>query len=248
MDRQREYLRFGRELAVLALVFGLVLASYSYLADALPQGATLGTPSVDTGPTVVPDSLTNPGGRIITVDLSLEQQNGGWKAYIGNVSGLYVLQNAVGDSIYEWPLSLVQGEVYISRNASINFSSISCAGTSVITAENTFFGYAGADDDAINKTFNSTAHRTFDVGPTNIPANTCPATALWVNDTQQGQSSSAIWQEVLLNDSSNRLVYASLMNNDRSGFDTATYDFQAIIADNRSSVSGTTYYFYVELG
>jgi hypothetical protein len=129
----------------------------------------------------------------------------------------------------------------------VSFGSIQCASTAVINAENAVLGYASSDDISINRTFNATLHRSFDVGTTTIPANNCSATSLWVNDTVQGQSSSAIWQEVLLMDGTT-LVYASLLNNDRSGFDNRSYDFQAIIADNRTSATGTPYYFYLELG
>jgi hypothetical protein len=232
------------------LVACLLMVSFAsvYLASAAPQGATIvGTPSVDTGPTVAPTSRTDPGGRIITLGLNLEQQNSGWKAYIGNTTGTYVLQNANNFSIYEWPLTTASGEVYISRSAAVNFTTIVCANASHIQAENTALGFSGGDSDSINRTFNATAHATMVVGTTTLLANNCPSTSLWVNDTRQVQSSAAIWQEILLSDGSN-LVYASVINNDASGFNNYTHDFQAIIAENRTSPTGTPYYFYLELG
>lgn len=223
-----------------------------YLANAAPEGASIvGSPSVDTGPNKTAEYRQDPGGRIITLTLNLEQQNYAWKAYVGNVTGTYVLKNSYNYSIYEWPLgTAIVGEVYISRNASVNFTTgaISCADDSEMTAEQNIFGMSASATDNINNTFNSTNHTNFDVGYNSIPANNCSAIALWVNDTQQTPSSSAIFQEVTLHDG-NSLVYASLINNDKFGFDNrTTFDFQAIVAENRSSQAGTPYYFYLELG
>ena len=223
-----------------------------YLANALPQGATIsGTPTVDPGPNQTAGYRQDPGGRIITIDLNLEQQDTNWKAYVGNVSGLYVLKNSNNYSIYEWPLGAsITGEVYISRNNSVNFTTgaITCANSSEMISEQGFLGMNNSAVDNINNTFNSTNHAGFSAGYNNIPQNNCSSIALWVNDTQQAPSSSAIFQEVTLHDGIN-LVYASLINNDQRGFDnTTTFDFQAIVAENRSSPTGTSYYFYLELG
>lgn len=231
--------------ALLALV--LIFAASFYFVNAVPQGASVqGTPSVDAGPTKSPYGRNDSGGRIITANFNLEQQNGGWKAYVGNVSGSYVLQNAVNESIYEWPLSSVAGELYVSRDGSLTFGSVTCANQATMDADHVILGMAASNDDSINKTFNSTTHTPFNVGTT--PLSGCPSTALWVNDTVQTQGASATWQEVLLNVSGS-LVYASILNNDRSGFtNTTTYDFQAIVAENRTDSAGHTYYFYLELG
>jgi hypothetical protein len=237
-----------KEFSVLVISLIIFLFASFYFVGAAPQGATIQyNNSGDTGPVRSPGNLTHPGGRIVTVVLNSEQQDAGWKAYVGNVSGLYVLQNALTQSIYEWPVSSVGGAVYMSRNSSINFGVIGCAAASVIGSENTFLGYTGIESDSINKTFNSTAHRGFSVGTTPIANNTCPSTALWVNDSIQSQIGTATWQELLLN-SSSTLVYTALINNAKYGFNALTYDFQAIIPENKTSAVGTTYYFYVELG
>ena len=235
-------------LALTILLSGLSL----YLAYAVPSGATIsGTPSVDTGPTTTPSSRTDAGGRIITLVLDLEQQNNAWKAYVGNVTGTYVLKNSNNYSIYKWPTGTsIVGEVYISRSSSINWSNgaISCATNAEMVAEQNVFGMSGSDTDSINNTFNSTNHTGFDVGTNTITQNTCPAIATWVNDTSQTPSPTAVFQEVALYDGTN-FLYAAIINNDEYGFANGTrYDFQAIVAENRTSSTGTTYYFYVELG
>ena len=230
------------------VIFGMSL----YLAHAAaPQGASIsGSPSVDNGPNQTPDSRTDDGGQIITMNLNLEQQNDAWKAYVGNISGTYVLKNSNNFSIYEWPLgTTIEGEVYFSRNGSVNFTNgaISCATTSEMGADNTFFGFLSSATDSVNGTFNSTNHTSFQVGDNAIGQNTCPAIALWINNTGQTPSPSATFQEVALHDGNN-MVYTSIINNNEWGFDNTTkYDYQAILPENRSG-SGTEYFFYLEVG
>lgn len=237
---------------LLCLVVLICWLSLYFVKAAEPQGATIvGTPSVDTGPNRTPNNRSDLGGRIITLNLNLEQQDFGWKAYVGNVTGTYILQNSNNKSIYEWPLGTsITGEVYISRNSSVNWTvgAITCASNDEMITEQGIFGMSNSATDNINNTFNSTNHTSFNVGSNGINQNTCRAIALWVNDSVQTPSPSAVFQEVTLHDGGN-LVYASLINNDQTGFDNTTrYDFQAIIAENRTAQSGTMYYFYLELG
>jgi hypothetical protein len=231
------------------VIFGIVSL---YLASADPQGATItGSPYVDSGANTTAGSRTDGGGKIISLSLSLQQQDSAWKAYVGNVTGNYVLKNSNNYSIYQWPLgSSIIGEVYISRNSSLNFSNgaITCANSTHLTNEGNVLGMTASATDSLNSTFNGTNHTTFNVGTNVIAQNTCKAISLWVNNTAQSQSNSSIFQEVALYDGIN-LVYTSIINYHKTGFDnTTTYDFQSIIADNRSSSTGTPYYFFVELG
>ena len=233
----------------LSIYIALLLIGFS---SALPTGADVTFVATDNGPTVVPDNRSDLGGTITAITIDAQQKDTAWKAYVGNVTGKFVLRNSNSMSIYEWPSSTsINGEVYITRSASVNFSNgrISCANNSVMVAEQTFFGMSGTATDNINNTFNSTNHTGFLVGGNTITQNTCPAIATWVNNTAQTPSPSAVFQEIALYDTSN-FVYAAIINNDQTGFENTTiYDFQAIVAENgSSSTTGTTYYFYVELG
>lgn len=244
--------KLGRMMGVILVLGVLFFSSFSlYLVSAAPQGATiLGAGlSVDNGPVKTASSRNDTGGKIITMRIDAQQQDTGWKAYVGNASGSFVLQNVNNKSIYQWPSSTtITGELYIARNTSVNWSTIYCANAGNISAEQTFFGMTGADPDSINNTFNSTLHKAFTVGTIPIPISTCPAIATWVNDTSQTPGPSAVFQEVLLSDNSN-VVYASLLTNEQRGFDNSSnYDFQAIIAENKTSAVGTAYYFFLELG
>lgn len=241
-------------LLLMYLVITIIVSSFSlYLAYARPEGATTSGESVDSGPILAPASRNDSGGQIISLTLDAEQQNNAWKAYVGNVTGTYVLKNANNFSIYEWPTgSTIEGEVYISRASDVNWTNgvIVCGNQTTMATEQTVFGMGASDTDNINNTFNATAHRAFDVGSNNFNANDCPAIALYVNDSSQTQGASAIFQEVVIYDTEGtNFVYAALINDSETGFDnTTTYDFQAIIPENRSTSTGTYYYFYVELG
>jgi hypothetical protein len=242
-----------KRIGVLLLLAALFVGGVSlYIANAIPEGATIsGSPSVDTGPTRSPGTRNDLGGRIITLTLNTESQDYGWKAYIGNVSGQFVLQNTNNMSIYEWPsVTAASGELYVSRNNSLNFAAgaIICANSTQIATENAFLGFSTSARDNINGTFNVTSHAGFQAGAGNpIPSDNCSSTALWVNNTAQTPGSTAIFQEILLSDH-NSLIYVARLNDNQQGFDnTSLYDFQIIIPENKTATSGTPYYFYLEL-
>jgi len=223
------------------------IVKFSY---AVPMGGDVTFLSSDAY-TASPKSRTDDGATINTIIVSVQQQNDAWKAYVGNVTGKYVLRNSNNFSIYEWPLSAnITGEVYLSRNNSVNFSAgaVVCANNSALVAEQVVFGMAEADTDNINNTFNTSDHSSFRVGSTLFNQDDCAAIALWVNNTPQTPGSTALFQQIALYDG-HTVFYASLINKGKTGFDnTTTYDFQAIVAENRSAAAGTAYYFYVELG
>lgn len=234
--------------AMTLLLVGLSL----YLANAVPMGATTSGASVDSGPTSkLPGNRTDDGGEIITLTVTAEQQTDAWKAYVGNITGTYVLQDSDNASIYEWPMSgTMTGEVYLSRNVSVNFTSgsIQCANTSTMNVENTFLGISSSVYHSVNGTFNATNHTAFTAGTGNsLSENSCPSIATWINDTAQADSNASLFQEVALFDGRN-LLYAALINDNQQGYDNASsFDFQAIIPENETG-SGTTYFFYAEIG
>lgn len=241
---------------ILAMIFVGGLSLYFANAASGPQGASLSGEVLTTRANLTPGSETHPGGQIISLSMSIEQQTGNWKAYVGNVSGKYVLQNANNQSIYEWPLgTTITGEVYISRNSTITFASsaIICANDTTMNTEQQFFGMTSSDSYSINNTFNETNHTAFSVGATSFDTNQCPFAALWINDTEQTAYNTSIFQEVALYDTlGQKLIYVAIINNDNTGYDnqttSGTFDFQAIVPENSSNQAGTTYYFYLELG
>ena len=242
-------------LAMLALVlFASIFAVYKMeKARAEPDGAVLEYVSNSTKAARLPDNRTDDKGTIHVVKLSTTQQNIKWKAYVGNVSGTLVLKDADDYSVYEWPSGgSPDGEVYISRNESVDWASIQCANQTAIGNEQIELGHNPGASDNINNTFANYLHAAFEVGVEPINESTCNVTYTYINNTAQTPSIDAYFQEVLLMDDTMNLVYTILIDQDQysykddSGSDNTTYDFQAIVPDYTGAAIAT-YFFYVEI-
>ena len=236
-------------LAMLAafIVVSLALSQHIILNNALPQGPNITynyTETITPRPAL---EITTPGGSFTTLVLNATQQSYKWKAYVGNVTGKLTLANAQGHVIYDWTLAIITGEVYASRNNTIDWGSITCADASIITSEEQALNIPSTSIDSINNTFNNTIHRSFYVGGIHIQNSTCPSIATYVNSTRQQLTEDADFQEVLLSDGSS-LVYATLIEPGKQGFDWSNYDFQMIVAEDETAETPHTYYFWVEIG
>ncbi len=233
---------------LLPLLLALLLGTL--LVYAQPSGPTITfnrTENATPRPATVIDSA---GGTFTFVNLNATTQNFRWKAYVGNVSGSLVLQDANGYNVYDWTPSTIAGEVYVSRNNSINWSDIRCANNASIANEQTKLNITTERVDSINTTFNQSIHKQIFVGLVNIPQNGCPAIATFINSTRQTQAVTSEFQEILLRDTNSSLVYATPLEQDAYGYSTGgRFDFQLIVPDYGSElITGQVpYYFYVEL-
>ena len=244
-------------LAVLfcALLIGTVFG-------AVPSGPTLEWVDNETSTSAnVPTAETSSesqGGRIIILRLSARQSNDHYKAYVGNVTGTFVLGDSANYSIYEWTLATVGGQVYATRTAgTITWSSVECANVTHVNEEMTEMQHNRTNTrwDMLNETFDDDAndHWGFTAGDASIAADSCDFSInTWVNDS--AQSSTDWFDEVLLYDGSQNLIYATRIEDDVSSYRNdstttdMTYDFQMLVAENASAgASQTNYYFYVEL-
>ncbi len=253
MTKFKENLRIGVLIISIALYLSLII---SQVVNAEPAGADLTNPSSEEYTTTA-DSRTDSGGTIVTLSTSVTQQDDAWKAYVGNITGTLVLRDSDGWSIFEWSMnsSTFGGNVFVSRNDSINWSNLKCANNTIIDSEQSFLGMSSTDSDSLNQTFNYTTHKTMTVsgvGP--ISNSTCPSVATYVNGSAQTITESSYFQEILLTDNNN-LIYGTFIDQDAWGFDNnesvngtnVTYDFQLIVAENSSLSSGNTYYFYADI-
>ncbi len=234
----------------LALYVSLFVITFTH---AEPAGAGVTNFSTETY-TVSPSPRQDLGGTITTIQLSANQQDSGWKAYVGNISGKMVLKNTGGYSIYEWNLnsSSLSGNIFVSRNNSVSWINIKCANTSTVNSEQSFVGMSATASDNINKTFNYTTHKSMSIsGVGTISSSTCPSTATYVNGSSQTVTESSKFQEILLTDNSN-LVYGTFVDKSTWGFNNngtngVTRDFQLIVAENSTASVGNVYYFYADL-
>jgi hypothetical protein len=224
-----------------------LLFDVSYVI-ATPGGATISSASTAGTPSPTPGNRSDTRGTITTIILSATTQDSRWKAYVGNISGKLSLDDATGNTIYDWPLSVGKtGEVYITRALSPTWGGIACINSSNLISEGARFFMSGADNDNINRTFNYSLHQSVVIGAVTIATNTCNSTATYINDSRQNMSASVYFQELLLQDNVSNVIYTTLINASMTGFDTNQWDFQAIVPENNTGVA-TTYYFFTELG
>jgi hypothetical protein len=233
-----------RLLATILLLVLLSSAAFTALGE--PAGPNIIFNSTET-PTPQPAaSITTAGGSFTTLLLNATTQTMRWKAYVGNVTGNFKLQDASNYSIYDWNITTIGGEVYASRNSSISWADIRCAANSTLQTEQIGLNITTTKEDSINRTFGSTVHRGFYVGTRLISNSTCRAIATYVNNTKQTASESASFQEILLDDTQ-RLVYVTLLDGKKQGYNNGLFDFQLIVAESEYNAQPSPYYFWVEL-
>jgi len=235
--------------ALLPLLALFILGIVAIPALADPTGASVTYISNSTAGAGSPGNRTDPRGTITTITLDGLQQDGFWKGYVGNVTGKLTLDDASGNTIYDWNLTGVNitGQVYATRNSSVAFTGIQCATNATIGTEETFDNMTGSSVDSINQTFSGNTHRSFYVGTTPIANSTCRAIATYVNDTAQTANESNPFQEILLEDADSNLIYTTIINQGMAGFDSALYDFQMIVGESDVKAQPTTYYFFTEI-
>ena len=242
--------RFGRTAALFLVLIALGLAFFLPGANADPSGATVVNISTETAGIGTPGNLTNPGGTISTISLDAVQQNIRWKAYVGNVSGYLTLDDAAGNTIYDWTFTTtITGQVYVSRHNNLTFIGAVCANQTIITAEDTFNNVTQfAAGDTINHTFNYTLHKGFSITMTTQIANdTCPVTYTYINSVSQSNNASNAFQEMLLQDVNDYMMYVMIIEDNEAGYDNTNYDFQLLVAESDQKATSTTYYFYTNL-
>lgn len=216
-------------------------------ASAVPTGP--GSMGIIANETKVASNATEiniSGGHIATINLTVTQQNSRWKAFVGNVTGKFTLDDSAGSTIYDWTLASITGRVFATRNSStISWPHINCSTNATLEVENAAMNQTNAFDN-ITFTFRQRDHASFFVGAVQILADNCPSLHTYINSATQ----SSDFEEVALNDwSSNVTVYGTIMENDLGGFDGGQYDFQMLVPENGAPgyTGYTPYYLYVEL-
>jgi hypothetical protein len=260
----------------LIVIFSTVLSLLLTSVHATPIGPTITVLGNETKGaaegtrvnTTINGSIS-PGGYIFTLDLNSVQQNNRWKAYVGNVTGTLTLDDASDNTIYQWTLSTVTGEVYATRaSGSINWSGINCtwiyegsrnateSNRSAEEAENVVLSHTNKDDN-ITATFDKTNHSSLTIGSVVIGKDECFSVQTWQNDAAQvfDDSDDANFTEVILydgafNKTDGNIIYETKIEDDVTGYRSdSTYDFQILLPESGAvGFSGSTaYYFYVEL-
>jgi hypothetical protein len=200
-------------------------------------------------------------GVITTLTLTATQQNFRWKAYVGNVTGSYVLQDANGYNIYSWASGVtLTGTVIVARNNTVYWSFINCSNATDIQQEEARLSITDSAFDSITNTFLYNNHSSITIAEKTLTE--CPYMATYINSTAQAaNSSNNDFQEIIvasnytLDDATGivytNILFATKIETDIIGYTNLnrTYDFQVIVPDYGSIAVPdlVPYYFYVEL-
>ena len=230
---------------LMGILFSILLLGFVLAADPVyPDQVSYGSNETKNASAALLVNVS--GGVISNFNLSATIQNPRWKAFVGEVVGQFTLDDSSGSTIYDWTLATITGRVYATRKTtSVTWAGIGCASVGELEAENNAMHLTNRDDN-ITATFNTTAgatHDTFNVGSGIISANTCPTLNTRVSDAAQDN----FFEEMALHDGTD-IVYATILEEDQTGYDGNNYDFQMIVPENESDAANTLYYLYVELG
>jgi hypothetical protein len=241
----KRMMSIGWRLFLLVFILFIALSSSS----SAPAGAEIMVNGTYNYTPPAAAQIITAGGSFATLTINITAQTPRWKAYVGNVSGLLTLDDSTNKSIYDWTPSVITGEIYASRSNDIEWDAISCPLNATIATEMATLQMDENATDNINHTFNISSHRGFYVGTVPVNASTCPAIATFVNNTRQAISENAIFQEVLLEDAAQAsIIFTTLLENNRYGFNNQIFDFQIILPNNEFAATPTPYYFYAEIG
>jgi len=245
--KEKEERRKQERILILGIILSIFLLGFVIAADPVsPDGITYGENETKN----VSDSLmvNISGGVISNFNLSATIQNPRWKAFVGQVVGSFTLSDSLGSTIYDWTLATVTGRVYATRtNGEVAWTSIGCADTAALESENIEMSHSNPDDN-LTATFSDTTHDSFYVGANAITQDSCYSLNTYVNSIKD-ESAGQPFEEMALHDGSN-LVFATILEEDSTGYNGESYDFQMIVPENGSAgfTSATPYYLYVEIG
>src|SRR3989344_9224311 len=114
-------------------IFALILLG-STVAYAVPSGPVVTLIANETKQPGAATIINTTGGSITTIRLNATTQNLRWKAYVGNVTGRLTLDDANDNTIFDWTLTNVVGEVYATRfSGNINWSGVNCSNSTHIS-------------------------------------------------------------------------------------------------------------------
>jgi hypothetical protein len=231
---------------LVGILFAIFLIGFVLAADPVyPDSVVYGDNETKNATTALTVNVS--GGVISNFNISATIQNPRWKAFVGEVVGQFTLDDSGGSTIYDWTLATITGRVYATRkNTAVTWAGIDCATVPQIETENGNMNLNNVDDN-ITATFADTTHETFNVGSETIAADNCATLNTYRNGVKT-QDSGQPFEEMVLYESGGNLVYATILEEDATGYNGDNYDFQMIVPEDATSEDNTIYYLYVELG
>jgi hypothetical protein len=255
------------------LLVGFVILSLFAVvqfAYATPSGSTITVGNSTSAPVDPAGSSAAQAGNVTELTLTGRTTTATWQGYFGNVTGVIQLADGSSHVMYNWSQANPSGEVYASTNQTIFWTNIQCLnytstgtyageagnggqtskyGTNLTQLQN-MFGISATDADSVSQTFNlvgAGTHNQFYTASQQFNAGQCQNTRVY---DSSGTGVDNKFEEALLYEPvSTSVVFTSLLNQDASGFDSKTHDFEMLVLENGhgADVATTPYYFFVEL-
>jgi len=224
----------------------LLLLASAGAVFAVPDGvANISVVSSERKTALNGTSITAQGGNITRLNITMNAPTRTWQGFAGNITGSLALDDASGDRFYSWNLSNVSGEIYASRNGTIDWTLISvqnaCTVDEVLT---------GTGSDRVNRTYTASANTVnFSVGAIEINSSTSCSARPFINSTRQ--STTNLFENIIISrgnvPNGNQSIFVGILQGTGvAGFDAQEYNFQLLVPVNRTS-GFTTYYMYAEL-
>ncbi|MBN2423269.1 hypothetical protein JXB41_08660 [Candidatus Woesearchaeota archaeon] len=228
-----------KEIILFILVAGiLIYHSMNVFSDPVGTSITIGESSRRSAASNA-SNATAVAGNVTLITVDMTQITGIWQGYYGSVTGGIVLENAGGQTFYDWNLVDAVGEIVATRNTVSDWSNINCTNQTQIYDEEALLNITNTTSDRINDTFTNISHPSFSIASRTM--SNCRATRTYNSTTSQ----SVFWN-VLLSTNETNVVYTVIMDNDVIGFNGTIVDFQLLVPVNKDS-GEATYFFYVEL-
>lgn len=224
----------------MVLIVGLFVAMSGF-AMAINGASNVTVESSSTAAPTTAESTDAIAGNVTELIISGITTTQSWQGYFGNVSGTIQLANNLGDVMYNWTAANPSGEVLASVSQNVDWTSLGCfnMGTELAAVETTYNIPADAVD-GVDETFTSTT----DITTAGKALTGCNSVEIY-DDTG---TSNGNFVQAILSDGVNP-VFASILEQDRLGFDNKTHDFQMLVLEDgrMGNTETTTYYFFVEL-
>ncbi len=215
--------------------FFVVLAMFLLAAGAVK--ADVGNVTVSAGAESSYDDSGATGSTSVTAggtaqaDVQSVSSTSRWAGFYGSITGKIVLADASSNWFKNWTVSSVNGAlVYGSTANNADFSTLAAAH---VADEPAFLTTSGAADN-FALTFNANETATFN--SQSINANY----TLTYNN-----AGTETFKTYALKDGSSNLIWAALAQDDATGYNGNTIDYQLLVPVD--GTTATTYYFYLEL-
>lgn len=183
------------------------------------------------------------GGNVTRVNVTINASTRHWQGFYGSVNGSLAL-GAGTNVLKTWSLSTITGQVYVSQNNNVDFSTLNGTVVTLSNMDSAFSFLTGANDAAANTGTNS-ANSAFNIGSYSVLASSKPKILT------QSNTGAQVWETVVLTSNTSdatKYVFAGILNNSGTAFDGTSANFQVIVPENSAgNTAVTNYYFYGEV-